>query len=69
MSDTEQIELERATVMKLRRQKAILDNQQSECPDLTIDSYINYLLDTEEAARNGYYDTDTDRSGGGSDAE
>ena len=47
------IVLERATVMKLRRQKAYIDNEQSACPDHTIDSYVNYLLDTERAARNG----------------
>jgi len=42
--------------MKLRRQKAKLDNQQPG-PDQTLDGYVNYLLDTEKAARQGYYST------------
>ena len=62
---TEQIKIERAVLMRLRSQKAHLDNQQ-DAPDHTLSGYISYLLDTEEAARNGYYEhTKTDQSGDG----
>lgn len=53
------IELEQATMMKLRRQKAALDDMQADCPDHTTDGYVNYLLDTERAVREGYYDAPT----------
>lgn len=57
---TVDIEVDRATAMRLRRIKAKRSNEQPDCPDLTMSLFLNYLLDTEQAARDGYYGQESD---------
>jgi len=53
MSET--IELDAATVERLREARGRLDAEQPGVPKPSMDLFVNYLLDTEEAARDGYY--------------
>lgn len=60
MAETNQttITVDERTLERFKSLKRELDNEQDSVPDHTADSFVNALLDTWEAADDGYYDVD-----------
>lgn len=58
MSDSEQetIEVSEKTKERFEEEKAKMDAADPHIPDLSEDQFMKCLLDTLEAARNGFYD-------------
>lgn len=57
MGDKTTLSVDPSTLERFKDVKAELDDQQS-APDHTADSFLNALLDTWEAADDGYYNTE-----------
>jgi hypothetical protein len=57
-ADTTTISVSERTLERFKSLKRELDNEQDSVPDHTADSFVNALLDTWEAADDGYYDVD-----------
>jgi len=52
------ITVDESTLERFKQLKAELDNAQSSVPDHTNESFLQSLMDTWEAAEDGYYDDD-----------
>lgn len=59
MGDTT-ITISEERLERFKQLKAELDEQQSSVPDHSADSFLATLMDTWEAAGDGYYDSDVD---------
>jgi len=59
-ADTTTISVSERTLERFKSLKRELDNEQDSVPDHTADSFLNALLDTWEAADNGYYEYDAE---------
>ena len=56
MGEKTTITVQESTLERFKELKAELEEHQSSCPDHTADSFLSALLDTWEAADEGYYD-------------
>ena len=57
MTNDDSVPVSKETKQRLEKRKQKIDESQSGVPDLTMDQYIQSLMDTEKAVQEGYYNT------------